>query len=490
MKRFLVGISVAALLVLGVGIPARAALPGEVDRLAGADRYSTSVAISQQYSAGVPVVYIAAGTAFPDGLSAAPAAAAQGGPLLLTAPNQLPAVVRDELLRLQPQKIVVVGGTGAVSAGVYAQLAGIQPEIRRDAGADRYATSRIVNERAFPNGASVVYIASGRDFPDALSSSAAAGSMGGAVLLLDGRKPQVDGGLAELIGTFGPEQIRVAGGTGAVSAGIASHLAQWAPVIRLAGKDRYETSVAISANAFPNATDVSFAAGTGFADALAGAAFAGRRGAPLLVTAGTCLTRSAADLVTQWAPAQRWIFGGAGVVKAGVVYGTICNPAPAFTAPDGLIVGQQVATGTYVSAARSFPCSWVHLNSLNPSPDSVVTGYESTGQKIVTITEDNYGFASDCALWRPIQQAPELAGGVIPGEGVFLTGHQFEPGTYRSIVPPGDGCYWETMSGFEWLLEETMDSGAAAAGAEVTVDITADETGFLTSGCGTWTRIG
>src|SRR5690606_22695181 len=55
-----------------------------VDRFSGTDRYMTGVDISKKsFSPGVPVVYVATGLAFPDALAAAPAAAAQGGPLLL-----------------------------------------------------------------------------------------------------------------------------------------------------------------------------------------------------------------------------------------------------------------------------------------------------------------------------------------------------------------------------------------------------------------------
>src|SRR5882757_7579593 len=88
-----------------------AAISGiDVDRLAGPDRFSTAVAVSQRYypTSGVPVVYVADGLNFPDALSAAPAAAHQGGPLLIVQPNSLPPVMAAELDRLAPQKIVVV----------------------------------------------------------------------------------------------------------------------------------------------------------------------------------------------------------------------------------------------------------------------------------------------------------------------------------------------------------------------------------------------
>jgi hypothetical protein len=94
-----------------------------VTRLAGADRYATSAAISTAtYAPGVPVAYIATGLGFADALSGAPAAAHQGGPLLLVPGTSIPSVVATELARLQPGRIVVLGGTSVVSAGVASAL--------------------------------------------------------------------------------------------------------------------------------------------------------------------------------------------------------------------------------------------------------------------------------------------------------------------------------------------------------------------------------
>ncbi|WP_040424774.1 cell wall-binding repeat-containing protein, partial [Agromyces subbeticus] len=97
--------------------------PGAVTRLAGSDRYATSVAISKsQFGPGVPVAFIASGANFPDALAGAPAAGISGGPMLLTDPNALPDTITAELERLQPERIVILGGTGTISADVEALL--------------------------------------------------------------------------------------------------------------------------------------------------------------------------------------------------------------------------------------------------------------------------------------------------------------------------------------------------------------------------------
>jgi protocatechuate 3,4-dioxygenase beta subunit len=96
---------------------------GAVTRLAGPDRYETSVAISKsQFQPGVPVAFIASGANFPDALAGAPVAGLAGGPMLLTDPNALPDAVTAELERLQPQRIVILGGTATITPNVETQL--------------------------------------------------------------------------------------------------------------------------------------------------------------------------------------------------------------------------------------------------------------------------------------------------------------------------------------------------------------------------------
>jgi len=92
---------------------------GSVTRLWGADRYATSAAISEaSFAPGVPVVYVAVGTGFADALSVAPVGGVVGGPVLLTKTSSLPGAIASELDRLDPERIVVVGGPAAVSEAV------------------------------------------------------------------------------------------------------------------------------------------------------------------------------------------------------------------------------------------------------------------------------------------------------------------------------------------------------------------------------------
>ncbi|WP_203137765.1 cell wall-binding repeat-containing protein [Microbacterium sp. JZ31] len=293
-------------------------------RVYGDDRYATSADLSSRYTAGAPVAYVASGADYADALSAAPAAATLGGPLLLTMPKTLPASVRDELRRLKPKRIVVVGGTGAVSSAVYRELAKIQPNIRRDAGADRYATSRVVNQRAFPGGTSLAYVATGRDFPDALSAAVAAGALRAPVVLVNGKESSVGSATLSHLKALKVKQIRIAGGTGVVSPQIQAQLAKTASVTRLAGADRYATSVEVNRAVFQDGEAPMLAVGTDFADALSGAAYVGRQGRPLLVVQRNCLPASTYNLLGARKTTAQTLLGGPEVLGRGVVDHAVC----------------------------------------------------------------------------------------------------------------------------------------------------------------------
>lgn len=302
-----------------------------VTRLAGADRYATAVAISAQYASGVPVLYVATGKDYPDALSAAPAAASLGGPLLLTQPTSLPAAVNKEITRLHPARIVVVGGTAAVSAGVYKQLAALAPAIRRDAGADRYETSRVINQRAFAKGAASAFFATGANYPDALSASAAAGSAATPVVLVKGQSSTLDAKTQALVSSLGVSKAKIAGGTAAISTNVEKGIKAIpgvTTVTRFAGADRYQTSEMINRASFTTSPKVYMAVGTGFADALAGAALAGRDHAALFVVPGKCVPADVVNDLTTLGTAQRVLLGGTAVLGSGVEKLTVCAAAP------------------------------------------------------------------------------------------------------------------------------------------------------------------
>ncbi|HEX9767021.1 MAG TPA: cell wall-binding repeat-containing protein [Nitriliruptorales bacterium] len=288
----------------------------DLPRLAGKSRIETAVAITDaRFAAPVPVAYIATARDFPDALAAGPAAGAQGGALLLTEPDHLPAASAAALDRLQPQRIVVLGGEAAVSRAVQAQLADhTSGAVTRLAGDDRYQTAARVSATYAEINAQV-YVASGLGFADALVGGAAAAARGAALLLTDpGYLPDATVAALERIQ---PSRIVLLGGAAAVGPAVEAELRRYGPVDRLSGGDRYATAGAVVADAFPGAEDeVVIATGASFPDALAGTPAA--VGSPLLLVAPDEVPGATAEQLERLRPRRIVVLGGPGAISLGV----------------------------------------------------------------------------------------------------------------------------------------------------------------------------
>ncbi|PPH26371.1 hypothetical protein C5C31_00785 [Rathayibacter rathayi] len=274
----------------------------DVTRLAGTDRQGTAVEISKAvFGANVPVVYVATGANFPDALSAAPAAAKQGGPLLLVDRDSMSQPVRDELARLKPAKIVVVGSSLSVGDGLLNQLRSFSPQVQRIGGQDRYDTSKQIIQYAFSQGSARAWLATGEKFPDALGASAAAGSVDAPVILVNGGLGSADSTTRAIVSGLKVQNLTIAGSALSVSDGIKSSLS--GPTItRIGGVDRYDTSEQLNRAAFSSAKTVFLATGENFPDALAGATAAGYSTSPLFAVPPTCVPRAVlTDIATSGA---------------------------------------------------------------------------------------------------------------------------------------------------------------------------------------------
>ncbi|MCQ6278654.1 cell wall-binding repeat-containing protein [Bacillus sp. EB600] len=79
------------------------------ERIAGQDRYSTAVAISQKGWQTSQTVILARGNDFPDALAGTPLAYKENAPILLTHSKLLTAVTKNEIVRLQAQRVIILG---------------------------------------------------------------------------------------------------------------------------------------------------------------------------------------------------------------------------------------------------------------------------------------------------------------------------------------------------------------------------------------------
>ncbi|SFS03591.1 5'-nucleotidase [Agrococcus baldri] len=283
------------------------------DRIAGENRFLTAVEISKDvYPEGAPVVYVASGEVWPDALTAGPAAAHEGGPLLLVRKGEAPAVVLDEIARLGAERVVIVGDQPSVSAEVETAIDAIATVTTTDrvAGQNRFETSRLVAEYAFET-AGGAYVATGLRFPDALSAGAAAGHLAWPLVLVDTRT-EIPAATIATLDALGVQNVRVAGSADAVPSSNAGDLVDAGySVARQGGANRFITSAIVTLGAFDAAPSGAYlATGQLFPDALAGGAAAGAQGAPLLITREGCVPQPVLDALDALAPTSITLLGG------------------------------------------------------------------------------------------------------------------------------------------------------------------------------------
>lgn len=287
-KAAALGAALLAASTLTISLDGAGAWTRSPARVAGAHRYDTASSLSvAAFPGGAGAAVIASGTSFPDGLAAGPLAASMDAPILLTERGALPQATANELTRLDPERVVIVGGEAAVAPEVATAIedaTGVQPE--RIAGIDRYATAAAAAAEldASPP---IAYVASGQLFADALTGGAVAALEEAPLLLAS--TDALPASAREALAELAPAEIVVLGGTASVGDDVISALRdEGHDVRRIAGPDRYATAAAIAADRVPEPDTVLLAAGLSFPDALAAAPLARSLAAPILLVDRSC----------------------------------------------------------------------------------------------------------------------------------------------------------------------------------------------------------
>lgn len=162
-----------------------------VERIAGQTRYETCMKIaSHQAFKQAKTIIIVTGANYADALSISPYAYKKGYPILLCDPKKgLAKGEFDFVHQMCYDHAILVGGTSAVPQHVETQLKwlALNDQIRLS-GATRYETSAEILDfetRTTSLKTDGVFLATGKNFPDALAAGPVAGKKGTALLLVD-----------------------------------------------------------------------------------------------------------------------------------------------------------------------------------------------------------------------------------------------------------------------------------------------------------------
>ena len=276
-----------------------------VTRLAGDNRFDTAIKAADEMLAASTYGYfetiiIANGYNFADALSGSYLANVLHAPILLCWSGDSKydylndAVVEyvTKHLNAVSGTVYLLGGTSAVPQSLEDALnehyQGMEMiTINRLAGKDRFETNLMILEEATakleqwgmePD--TEILVCTATNFADSLSASAT----GKPILLAFNEYGKLYGGQEAYLKTLEGCSFTVIGGESAVSAKLADAFKQFGSVSRLAGGNRFETSVLVAEKYFDDPHSAVLAYAWNFPDGLCGGPLAYSMGAPLILT--------------------------------------------------------------------------------------------------------------------------------------------------------------------------------------------------------------
>ncbi|SHF76377.1 carboxypeptidase regulatory-like domain-containing protein [Ornithinibacillus halophilus] len=193
-----------------------------IRRIAGENRYATAALIAEEVAPdGIEQAIVANGRDFPDALSAATHAAKAGMPILLTRPDSLPEETASVVETLGVTETIIVGGYEVVTEEVAAQL----PAVERLRGTNRYETNIVVNDY-FGVDNNHLYVATGKQYADALTGAVLAAKNDSTIVLVSTNIPEDVAAFIENNDTY---RLTVFGGEGAISSEVVDGLEMLLP---------------------------------------------------------------------------------------------------------------------------------------------------------------------------------------------------------------------------------------------------------------------
>ena len=249
-----------------------------VHRIAGYTQYDTSSAIAKEGWSQSNYAILAYGGNFPDALAAAPLARKYNAPILLTETQNLSPITKQTLQDLKVKNVFIVGGNAVVSSTVVNQLQDIGVDVTRLAGKDKYDTAIEIAKQL--GDVHEITVVTGDDYADALSISSVSALRNSPIILVP--KDHLADSIKKYLSSNTFTSTYLIGNSAQINESVAN---QFPNVERIAGNDRYARNIAVLKR-FDSSFDFSnifIATGDGFADALAGSAYATSKSAPIVL---------------------------------------------------------------------------------------------------------------------------------------------------------------------------------------------------------------
>ena len=252
-------------------------------RFQGENRAKTAVNVQRHYFANTNKVILVNDNAYPDAISATNVSMGKY-PLLYTGKNSLSVETKSALDKMFLDEIYLMGGVNTISKNVENKLKKNFPhaKITRIMGNNRYDTSA-ESAKTRANTTNLIF-AAGTNYADALYATSLAAHQNAPILLVSNEGlSQSTRKFIQSIGNI--DSVTIVGGEISVNQSVKKQIENLTKkrVTRLAGVDRYESSVEVAKRVNANPAEVITTSGEVFADALVSSTVAQKIKAPILL---------------------------------------------------------------------------------------------------------------------------------------------------------------------------------------------------------------
>ncbi len=232
----------------------------KVEKLEGDTRHETAVEISKKgWANGSDTVVLVNGYSIVDGITSTPLATTNEAPTLLVEKDRVATSTTNELKRLNPKHVILIGGENSIGSKVEGVIKNLGSDITIDrvGGSDRYETSLLISEKvAEKNDVNKVYVTSGIGEADSLSIASKAGAEKQPIVLAS--KDDISSGIYDWIKEKEVKDAYFIGGTASLSDKVISKVdsivSSDVSKNRIAGSDRQETNAKVIEKFYPEQT--------------------------------------------------------------------------------------------------------------------------------------------------------------------------------------------------------------------------------------------
>lgn len=284
-----------------------------LSRLFGKNRYETANKINNIVKPSSSIAVVADGRLYADAMIGANLAERVGGHLYIARPEFVNADVMQGIQKGSIKKVYVMGSESSFSDKILRQMSINGVSVERVSDSNRF---KLATKVANQYDSTTAILVNGSQFADSISISPLAAKEGLPLYMTNGTALDRDTAAA----LKGKKKVILVGGSEAISNTIENELiGSNVHVQRVAGSNRYETSFEIAKFFYPKSTQVVFATGNDFADALTGSALAKKLNSPVLLVRKDALTKSQKSYLSSLALKSAYTLGGNTVLSDKVV---------------------------------------------------------------------------------------------------------------------------------------------------------------------------